>query len=227
MLSWVVLIVLAVVLFASYFHGVKQGRPGGRALVVLSAIGILVVVGIKLFTPGPGLGPGQFEGTLPLDQREAARLLGEELKDELPPGSSIFFLGDVALPAMTGWGPAWDMWSKGLTEGLGHDEWESAGYFGPVSGTAIETISAALEEAEEADAILSFAGLPADPEWLGIYRLDNPPLVAVYFRRFYSSAIAPDLGLIRAWLSDGLVQVVVLRESKDQITLYTLQNLPE
>jgi len=217
MVLYIVLAVLAIGLIVSYLKGVKQAQPWGQPVLVLCTIGIIAVVAVKVLSRGEGATSSGIGSLISATDSNAAKLIGEQLKDEVPAGSRVFMLTHLG-PGGTGYGPVMGTWLKGLSDGLGYSV-ELSGSYGPTSGADPQAVSAAMEGVEF-DAVVSTDGLPADPETLSIFQEPEPPPFGVYFRT------APaDLSFLRPLLSDGLVDVAVVNQG-GKLHVFTPSNLP-
>jgi hypothetical protein len=110
-----------------------------------------------------------------------------------------------------------------LANGLGlADGLHLAGVMSSPGGTpTAEDIRNALNAAEgRVDALVSFCGLPQDLEMLAGPDGELPYAVAAYF-----PGKVADPAVLRQWLQDGLVQVVVLKPD-GEMRSYTPENLP-
>jgi len=224
--GWLLIIIAFIVLVAAYFKRVRgeQQQPWGKPVITVCAVVVVLVVLGKLLssgTPGPSLRVGLDEfDRLAQAERRKALLIGQGLARRVPVPSRIFFLGAMPTDMRRDWDVVWPAWKEGLSEGLGSTNWESLGYAGPASALTTEEVSALLQEKLKGlDVLVSFGGLPANPQRLSIYKLESPPKVAVYF------PLQPDLEQVRRWLKDGFIQVAVVNEN-GKYRAYTPDHLP-
>jgi len=214
-LHWILVAVCAVLLIAGC---VKKQQPWGKVLIVVALLGVLGVLVHRYAFAQRATASGASE-RIASRTTQQARLLGQGLKDHLAPGSRIVFMGEFSPRSRPSWPRIWGSWKAGISEGLGDTTWENAGYVGPAPGTA-QSISQGLADAGgEFDAIVSFAGLPADLADMSIYQVGPPPKVAAYFPG------KPDRAMIRRWIEGGLIHAAVLDEAEG-LALYTPDNLP-
>jgi len=211
---WLIVGCLFVLLLVAYFAGARKGQTWGKVLLVLCVIALVAaVLRQALCTRTEGGGGAQIAATEQERVRRAAELLGQALKERLDPGGRIFILA----PENSAMGTPLDrFWTEGLSSGLQDPSWTRAGcrYLSAPAGTPAvvtdEVFSEAVAEASgEADAIVSFAGLPAGFEQAeGLRGSEGRPAVAAFF----PSSGRPNLALISKWLKDGDLQAAVVED---------------
>jgi len=229
MLAVVLLIAFFIGVVVAYVAGVRQGAGWGNPVLVLCTLGL---VGVALLRAFGGFADDPSTAA-PLDLRHVAgraEALGSLLKGKVVPAS-----GDrIRILILTGMGQLASVdrldkriaWKKGFDKALGPDGWERIGEWGPAPGYA-DDLSDSLDEhvakhGENIDAVVSFAGLPEDLEYVSFYDWESPPKVVGLF-----SLQTADLGAIRTWLEDGYLMAAIAVDSESKARTYTPLSLPD
>jgi len=205
-----------------------------RGLVAAHVAGVVLDVDVLAAIDLAGEDPQRF-GFLCRETTRAARQIGEALKANLPPGSDVFLL--TPLPnEFLGSETLQQFLRQSLAEGLGHEQWEMVGSFGPVTGAvAAQCVPEAVRRAEaeqEGDAEPPAQGTPpvsadelsrilgaCDREIHAIVSFDGLPEdwpEAPFLReepRPVVAALFPpdaDRARLRQWLLDGVLQAAVM-----------------
>ena len=209
---WVIVAFLSALLLVSYLAGAKKGRAWGKVVVVLCVLALIgVVLTRALSGPTQRTGAKALATTEQARMRQAAELLGRELKSLVKPGCRLLIFAPENSVMGT---PLEGAWTDGLCKGLGDTSWKRAGgrllsrAGGESDCVTVEALSEAIAEAAgEFDAIVSFAGLPVDLEQATAFKPSGQRPVAVAFFPLSSRA---DMALIRRWIADGRLKAAVV-----------------
>ena len=220
-MGWLLIAVFFLGVLVSYGAGVKKGAAWGTPVLILCVIGLIGVVGQRVFV-GPGAGgPGDVGAKGVLKAASEAEWLGRALKGRIPEGSRIFILSFYDPARGRDMTASKEAWTEGLSDGLGDTTWEVVGYYGPTPGTAGDLSYGFDGMNGLIDAVVSVSGLPPDLEQMNFYQFDPVPEVAAFFR-----SAETDLELIRSWLEGGYLAAAVVSSTEGEVTTYTPENLP-
>ena len=223
----VVVLLLAGVI-AAYIKGVKKQQAWGNPAVAACTAGIVLALGVHYLWPRRG--PAGPETTMARsDAAEVARLIGEGLKPHLGKSARIFVFYP---PDQGGLGGMKRRWRDGLAEGLGEVQIEIVGYSAPDQSAVPEGMlapgpgvyyAAAFNKVLEGvpgklDAVVSFAGVPADVSEMRVHPAEGAPVLGAFF------ATGPNVAFDEA-LRGGQLKVAVI-VGNQKLEAYTPTKLP-
>jgi len=225
MLLWVLSVGLFILVLAAYGAGVRKQAAWGKPVLALAVIGLIAVVGYKVFLAKPAKSFNVVGGSMTATESGRAKAVAAGLKGLAPDGArALILVGYDPRQMVRAYQPSLRSWLEGLRDGLEDQTVEIVGGYGPVAVEADFLSQGISEIAEDVDIIVSMGGLPADLEDLSIYEMSTPPLVGAVFDARDTTV---GLDAIRGWLQSGLIQSAVYVNADNEMTAYTESNLPK